>query len=444
MFQREILKELNQWRNSQFRKPLILRGARQVGKTTIVKEFGKQFDNFLLFNLEIPSHRGIFENQLGLNEILELMFMMYGKQQMLGDTLIFIDEIQNSPHAIQLLRYFYEERPDLYVIAAGSLLENIVDIKISFPVGRVQYLALRPCSFREFLGAIGKTELLDIISNQHYASVLHNDLMFQFGKYMLVGGMPEAIEHYRKTNDIYSVDDVYETLLQAYSDDVEKYVTTNKLTEVVRFILRVGWGKVAETITLNEFAGSQYKAREVGEALRLLEKAMLTELVYPTSATQIPIIGEQKRKPKLIWLDTGMVNYVAKVRQQIIGASDVTDVWRGRIAEQVVAQELLTLDNKVSSKRAFWAKQTSNGAEVDFIREIDGKVYPIEVKSGINSHLRSLHSFIDSSNIDIAIRIWSQPFSVNNLQTISGKPFRLLNIPFYLVGNLENIIREYL
>lgn len=440
MFRRNIISKLEAWKQDKKHKPLILRGARQVGKTTVVNEFGSQFDNYLYFNLERNENAKLFEMEIPLDDLVNMLYASVGKVKKEGTTLVFIDEIQNSPKTIALLRYFYEQRPDLYVIAAGSLLENLVDVKVSFPVGRVQYLALRPCSFSEFLGAIGKNNLLAVLSQKaEYTVAFHEQLMHLFNQYTIVGGMPEAVQQYAETQDVIGIEDVYETLVQAYKDDSEKYVRGNKLTDVVRFILSYGWAFSGETITLGNFANSGYKSREVGEAFRLLEKAMLLELVYPVSSTQLPIIPETKRMPKLIWFDTGLVNYQAGIRKEIIGSTDMVDSWRGHIAEQITAQELLTLDDRVGQHRSFWAKP-NNGAEVDFIFAHNSKLYPIEVKSGTNAHLRSLQVFMDSSGVNIAIRIWSKPYSVDKVKTIHGKEFTLINLPFYLIGNLRNVL----
>lgn len=440
MFRRNIISKLEAWKQDKKHKPLILRGARQVGKTTVVNEFGSQFDNYLYFNLERNENAKLFEMEIPLDDLVNMLYASVGKVKKEGTTLVFIDEIQNSPKTIALLRYFYEQRPDLYVIAAGSLLENLVDVKVSFPVGRVQYLALRPCSFSEFLGAIGKYNLLAVLSQKaEYTVAFHEQLMHLFNQYTIVGGMPEAVQQYAETQDVIGIEDVYETLVQAYKDDSEKYVRGNKLTDVVRFILSYGWAFSGETITLGNFANSGYKSREVGEAFRLLEKAMLLELIYPVSSTQLPIIPETKRMPKLIWFDTGLVNYQAGIRKEIIGSTDMVDSWRGHIAEQITAQELLTLDDRVGQHRSFWAKP-NNGAEVDFIFAHNSKLYPIEVKSGTNAHLRSLQVFMDSSGVNIAIRIWSKPYSIDKVKTIHGKEFTLINLPFYLIGNLRNVL----
>lgn len=360
-----------------------------------------------------------------------------------NDTLVIIDEIQNSPKTIALLRYFYEEMPWLHVIAAGSLLENIVDVKTSFPVGRVRYLPVRPCSFAEFVGALDQSNLLDIMYDTRLAYTIHPRLMSLFNQYVTIGGMPEVVQTYAYTRDMLAVNDVYETLLQAYRDDVEKYVKSNRLTDVVRFILERGWQKAGETVSLNNFADSEYRSAVIGDAFRLLQKAMLLELVYPATSADIPLFTEIKRKPKLIWLDTGLVNYAAGIRNDVIRANDIMDTWRGRVAEHVVAQELLTLNDKISQRRAFWMRGNGGGsAEVDFVWQVDSMLVPIEVKSGINSHLRSLHSFIDHSHSNVAIRVWSGEYSVDDVTTVQGcKKFKLINLPFYMVGNLEYIVK---
>ncbi len=346
MFNRSIISQLEQWMNDSHRKPLVLRGARQVGKTTVIHEFGKQFDNYLYLNLEKKEASALFDLSLPLKDILPLVFAHCGKVRKEGRTLLFIDEIQNSAKAITSLRYFYEELPEIYVIAAGSLLENLVDIHASFPVGRVQYMALRPCSFKEFLGAIHEETLLPVLKQPEVTVAFHERLMALFNIYTLIGGMPEAIQLYAERRDIIALNTVYETLLQGYRDDAEKYTNGKTIPEVVRFILKEGWSKAGQTVTLGGFANSSYNAREVGEAFRLLEKAMLLELVYPTTATDVPATSELKRAPKLIWLDTGLVNYAAQVQKQVLGAKDIMDAWRGMIAEHIVAQELLTLTDK--------------------------------------------------------------------------------------------------
>ena len=444
MFYRYVLKQMESWRTDESRKPLILRGARQVGKTTVVNEFGKGFANYLSFNLERDGDKALLEMNLPTDDLVNYLFARKGKRKADGDTLVFIDEIQNSPKTVSRLRYFYEDRPDLHVIAAGSLLENVVDVNTSFPVGRVDFLPVRPCSFKEFVAAIGKGSQLEIMENEKLTTAFHSEYMSLFNQYFIVGGMPEAVQHFADHRDLLAMSNIYARLLRAYMDDVEKYTRTGKMTDVVRFIIQNGWMQAGATVTLGNFNGSGYKSREVGEAFRLLQKAMLLELAYPTTSAVLPAIPEQRRMPKLFWFDTGLVNYVGKVRKDIVGTDAILDLWKGRIAEQVVAQELLTLNNDINQTRTFWTKgRGEQGAEVDLLWIVDGELIPIEVKSGHNSHLRSLHSFMDESPVSVAVRVWSGPFSVDDVVTLGRKkPFRLVNLPFYLLWNIENIVKS--
>lgn len=443
MFQRDIITELRHWAKKKNRKPLVLRGARQVGKTSAVNEFGQEFNNYLYINLEDKELHHLFDRATDVKELLIDLFAAKGLSQNEGRTLLFIDEIQNSPRAVALLRYFYEEMPQLFVVAAGSLLESLIDTHISFPVGRVEYMAMHPCSFREFLSAAGNGLLRERIEANPMKSVdFHEKLMHLFNRYALIGGMPEIVAQYIETKDIVALNAVFDSLLNGYQDDVEKYARNRTQTGVIRHILTAGWGEAASSITLGRFAGSEYKAREMGEAFATLEKAMLLELAYPVTQTSVPILPDRKRSPKLLWLDSGLVNYAAGIQKEVFTAQDILDTWRGRFAEQIVAQELLTLNHRFGQRRTFWVRQkTGASAEVDFVWQHDSRLIPIEVKSGHNAHLRSLHSFIDNSNgCKLAVRIWSQPFSSDQVTTHAGNTFTLLNIPFYLVGFLPQII----
>ncbi|MDP4292035.1 MAG: DUF4143 domain-containing protein, partial [Bacteroidota bacterium] len=275
--------------------------------------------------------------------------------------------------------------------------------------------------------------------------VIHPKVMGLFNTYTLIGGMPEVVKHYVNHKDLVAVNDVYETLLSGYRDDVEKYARNQNMTHVIRYILQTGWSFAAQIISLGSFAGSSYKAREMGEAFRTLEKTMLLELVYPSVGNTIPIVTELRRSPKLLWLDVGLVNYSAKLQKEVFGSKDILDAWRGHIAEQVVAQELLTSDYRVSHRRNFWVREKKGSdAEVDFIIQYENKVIPIEVKSGHNAKLKSLHIFMEQTNHSTAVRVWSNPFSVDKVKTPSGKEFDLLNVPFYYIGVLDAILAKYI
>lgn len=447
MFRRDIILDLQHWANRKNRKPLVLRGARQVGKTSVVQAFGNEFENYIYVNLEENLSKKIFDEALNVRLLLDTLFSLQAMPRKVGRTLLFIDEIQNSPRAVQLLRYFYEQMPEIYVIAAGSLLETLIDRHISFPVGRVEYMAVHPCSFREFLTAKGDDAVRNLImQNPEMSNSLHLKLMSDFQIYSLIGGMPEVVNNYLENSDLVALSPIYTSLLTGYMDDVEKYASKGTETNVIRTILSKGWTNAGQQITFNNFAASNYKSREMGEGFRTLERAMLLELAYPVTSANLPLVGNQRRMPKLLWLDCGLVSASAKVKQEILRADNLQDVWRGAYAEQIVGQELLTLNNDVNGRRHFWMREdTHASAEVDYVYQYEDIFIPIEVKLGSNAHLRSLHRCVEEGNLSFAVRVWSEPLSVNDVTTIVGKKaFRLLNVPFYMVGMLDMLIKKYI
>ena len=445
MFKRQLDSALEQWSKSKNRKPLVLRGARQVGKTTLVKVFAKSFDKFIHLNLEFSEHRKLFESNYSFKELINAIFYLSNNVRDQKSTLIFIDEIQNSPEAVASLRYFYEETPELYVIAAGSLLESLIDRKISFPVGRVEYLTVRPCSFLEYLNAINDTISTEILTQEKIPEFAHDKLLGHFNQYSLIGGMPEVVARYSESNDLVAINKIYVSLLTSYSDDVEKYAKNTSMAHHIRHIINVGMSYAEQRIRFERFGSSDYRSREMGEAFRTLEKAMLIELTYPTISSTIPTIPDLKKSPRLSWFDTGLVNFAAGVQKEVFGAKDISNVWRGVVAEHIIGQELLALDSSVLAKKAFWVREAKNSnAEIDFIYQFDGNIVPIEVKSGEGSRLRSLHLFMDTVPHNIAVRVWSSSFLVDQITINSGKTIKLINIPFYLVHKLPLILRQYL
>lgn len=441
MFVRSVEIELEKWASGTYRKPLVLRGARQVGKTTVVNKFGARFDNYLYVNIEKSNAKELIESTDDVKKLMPILFLYCNITKKNGRTLLFLDEIQASPHAVSLLRYFYEDMPEVFVIAAGSLLETVLDKHISLPVGRVEYLAVHPCSFIEFLVAIGEGRFVDLVRTASLPEVFHAEMLQHFKVYALIGGMPEVVARYATNKDVVGLSKVYNQLLNAYKNDVEKCAVTSTQANVVRYILEEGWAFSGQTITLGGFAESPYKARETSEAFRTLNKAMLLELVYPTTNLIMPAVSDLKKTPKLFWLDAGLVNYAARIQKEYLLHQDLMDAWRGKAAEQIVYQEIKTLTSEVGVKRNYWMRnKRGSTAEVDFVFIHDGRIVPVEVKSGHNAHLKSIHQFMNETNHDIAVRIWSGNYSIDKVKTISGKEFRLVNLPFYMISALPEII----
>ena len=443
MFQRLALKALRKWAEKEGRKHLVLKGARQVGKTTLVKIFAEEFDVFINLNLEEKVNADLFTMDVSFEDLLAGIYVKAGIKMENQRTLIFIDEIQNVPDAVKVLRYFYEKRPDLYVIAAGSLLESLVGNHISFPVGRIEYMALHPCTFTEFLGALGENILVEQIEQLEVPQSVHSYVMDLFKKYMIVGGLPEAVANYAKRKDWVSLNEIFNSLLSGYKDDIEKYAQRPKEQDILRYILNYGWGLAGQRFQFSKFCSSSYKSAEMGNAFRTLEKTLLLELVYPLISTSFPILPDLKRSPKLLWLDTGLVNYVAGMQESLLFTSDTDELWNGHIAEQVVGQELLGASFAFGGKRMFWVRDARNSqAEVDFVYKYKSHLIPVEVKTGDNSKLRSLHQYMDESQEDIALRLWNGPLTSDLIRLPSGKQYTLYNVPFYYAGQLETFFNN--
>ena len=444
MFERIAIQYLRQWAEREDRKPLVLRGARQVGKTTLVKMFAKEFDTYIYLNLEEKESAELFAADYSFEDLLAGIYLKANEPlDFEKRTLIFIDEIQNEPKAVQTLRYFYEKHPEIYVVAAGSLLESLMGRHISFPVGRVEYMALHPCTFVEFLRAMGQGVMADCIEKISLPISSHPSAMEWYKKYMIVGGLPEAVANYAKYKDIVRLNGVFNSLLSGYRDDVEKYASKPKEQDAIRYILNYGWTFAAHRIQFAKFTSSSFKAAEAGNAFRTLEKTLLLELVYPQSTASFPILPDLKKSPKLLWLDTGLVNYVAGMQEELLFCKDTDELWNGDIAEQIVGQELLGSSFTFGEKRMFWVRDAKNSqAEVDFLIRHKSHLLPIEVKTGNNAKLRSLHLFMDESKEKIALRLWNGPMTSDTVTTQKGKSFILYNIPLYYAGYLQEFLNE--
>ena len=442
MFERIAIRYLRSWATKEERKPLVLRGARQVGKTTLVELFAQDFDTYIYLNLEERENAELFAADYSFEDLLAGIYFKANKQQDENKrTLIFIDEIQNEPKAVQVLRYFYEKRPDLYVIAAGSLLESLMGRHISFPVGRVEYMALHPCTFVEFLKAIGQDVIAEQIEQVSLPASLHPHVIDLFKKYMIVGGLPEAVANYAQFNDLVRLNGVFNSLLSGYRDDVEKYASKPKEQDAIRYILNYGWTAAGHRIQFAKFTGSTFKAAEAGNAFRTLEKTLLLELVYPLTSSSLPILPDLKKSPKLLWLDTGLVNYVAGMQEDLLFNKDADELWNGDIAEHVVGQELLGATYNFGEKRMFWVRDAKNSqAEVDFLIRYKSHLLPIEVKTGNNAKLRSLHLFMEESKETIALRLWNGPMTSDTITKSNGETFTLYNIPLYYAGHLQQFL----
>jgi len=448
MFNRDILTFFDHWRSKKRRKPLVIRGARQVGKTVAVSLFGeKHFDNVIVLNLEKEENLSMFQRVLPIPELIQLIQLRTGKKVVPGSTLLFIDEIQNSQVAMTQMRYFYEEMPELHVMAAGSLLEIKTKTEgFSFPVARVEYCYMHPVTFYEFLEAIGDREILDYISCFDFSTEIpeeiHRLLLKKFNEYVIVGGMPEAVARYVEDRSFLDLDPVYESLLTGFKDDVYKYSSQARVP-YLQHVIQHCPHYAGKSIKYEKFGESDFKSREMKNAFDVLEKAMIIKRVFSSSSTRIPFTENLRKSPKLIFLDSGLVNYTLGVREELYTAEDLNNIFQGQIAEQVVGQTLQTFSQSKEYSFAYWVRASKNSlAEVDFLVQWKSHVIPIEVKSGKTGRLKSLHLFMEESDAPVAVRIHSGNFYNQEIERINGDTFTLLSIPFYLSYRFEEILEK--
>ena len=454
IFQRKLLGQLIQWHSQKGRKPLILRGARQVGKTSLVTHFGQNhFKNCIIINFETDSSvRKIFETQDDVVEILKQIEVIKNTSIIPEETLLFLDEIQVCPAAIGKLRYFFEKLPRYPVIAAGSLLEFALDEETaSFPVGRVQFLYLYPLNFQEYLLACGEKKLHEYLQGIHVIKpipeAIHDKLKQQLKNYFLTGGMPEVVSTFLGTNSIQRCQEVMVSLLQTAQEDFRKYRTRfdpHHLEHVFRNVPK--W--IGKRVNLTKLGESELGPTQVMLGIRLLAQAMLVYRVNPVSSLQFPLCSKPKIHPKLIFLDVGLAQNLNRVSQEIISARQLSSVYEGGLAEQFVAQEILSLlGEKTKPEIFFWISENKKStAEVDFIYPCGGTILPVEVKSGGSGRLASLHRFCFLHRPPLAIRIYDGPLTREkislSLSTSQKVSYSLLSVPLYLTGQLSRILEE--
>lgn len=428
---RFIDKDLDTWAKEENRKPLLVRGARQVGKTYAVRQLGKKYENFIEINFELfPEYKNLFQQNLDPKRIIKELSYKLAKEIIPKETLLFFDEIQAEPKALLSLRYFFEEIPDLPVIAAGSLLDFAIE-EVGIPVGRVMSLYVYPCTFLEFLSALDKAILIDAILDHDIKEPinesLHTQLLELFGEYLAIGGMPEAIVSWKRKREPLACSVIQHSIIDSYRQDFNKYAKNFQIKYVSALfdsIPRLLGKKFMYTAVEGD-----YRARELIPGLDLLETAGIIRRIYHTAAHHVPLGSEANFKHfKVLFLDCALA-------QALLGLS--MNEWlhnplqnlsnKGPLVEAAIGQELLGYSYPhIRQQIYYWQRQEkSSQAEVDYVLHQDS-IIPIEVKGGQSSRLLSLHSFIESHpNSPYGVR-----FSVKNY----GNHDVIRSYPIYAVA----------
>ena len=437
---RSALDYLTRWRRKFTRKPLLLRGARQVGKSSLVRLHAQDYAAFVELNLELPADRALFEGLPPVDDLLARIALRARRPTLDADCLLFIDEIQESPEAIQQLRYLYETRPGLPVIAAGSLLEFALGDVVSFPVGRVEYYTLHPLNFEEYLRWTGRDQLADCLAFAPAPTYAHEELLAAFHRYAVVGGMPEPVAALADGAELPELTAVYESIWSAYRADAEKYARSPRERAVLRHLMATAAAQ-DDRVKLAGFGGSEYRSDDVGSAFRALELAGVLRLIYPTTSLAMPIVPALRKRPRVQLLDTGLLNHARGIQADLLHVGDLTAVYRGRIAQHIVTQEIIATHHEPSYSPHFWVReQAGSSAEVDLVLPSRGQLYPLEVKAGPQGKLRSLHQFVQRTGVRLGLRALRNAYSETEVTTPTGTEYKLVNIPYYAVGSWERFV----
>ena len=459
ILERRELRHLRKWATGVNRKPLVLRGARQVGKSTLVRELARVLDMPLVeINLERNPELG---QAFASNEpprILSTLALMTGEAITPGESLLFLDEIQATPSALASLRYFYEEMPDLHVVAAGSLMKLALGEEgFSMPVGRVEYCHLGPMVFEDFLAALGQPQLAEhlkafTLADEPIPGVLHRKYLELLREYWVVGGLPEAISAYVSTSEhqpgnYAQVARVQQNVLATYRDDFNKY-SHGRLRERMHLVfdrLPAMVGRKFKYVGVSR----DHRAAELADALAHLCMARVAWKVHRTAANGLPLGAEvNERYFKCVTMDVGMMCAALQLDIINLGREDPVLVSDGALAEQFVGQHLLTSGPPYEPPTLhYWAREARNAAaEVDYVLAIRQRTVPIEIKAGTTGSLRSLHQFVAEKRCDFAVRFNADAPSLlhdtRQLADGSSIHYRLLSLPLYLVGQTRRLVQE--
>src|SRR3990167_7251779 len=438
---RDIDNELSKWAKSEPHIPLLLRGARQIGKTYTVKKLAEaHFKNIVEINFELePFYSDCFKS-LNPQHIISLITDISRKKIFIGETLLFLDEIQNCPQAIMALRYFKELMPALHVIGAGSLLEFTINAaNFSMPVGRIQYMYMKPLSFCEYVSALGYEGLLKQLRNtsieEPLDKLLHNKLLLLTREYLLIGGMPEVIQTYINTKNYQDSQYKQTILLNTYRNDFGKYAKQSDYKYLQKIFDKTP-ALLGQQVKYNKIEASM-RSRELKEAITCLNNANVVRTVYASSASGLPLQALiHEKKFKLLFLDVSLVTRATQVSVSQLLNEDINLIHQGAISEQFVGQELLVYqDCHLEPQLYYWSRdEAGSQAEIDYLITQESQIIPIEVKSGTTGKLKSMHMLMREKNLPFGIRISESPLALHH---------QILSVPFNLISEIPRLIELY-
>ena len=443
------------WKDSPRRKPLVVRGARQVGKSHLARSFGERhFANFVEMNFEETLDGAQLFAEGSPAKVIPRLELQTGTRIVPGETLLFLDEVQAAPEVLARLRYFREKLPALHVMAAGSLLDFVLeDHEFSMPVGRIEYLHLGPVEYEEFLAATGRSHLAEFIGqyrlDDEIPTPVHGQLLSSLLEFLIVGGMPESVQAFADTGSLLECDKIKQSILSTYVDDFSKYssrVNTRRIQRVFQKLPHLVGGKFKHSNVDRE-----EQARDIGKALQLLCLARVAYKVRHTACNGVPLAAEaDERSFKPLFLDVGLMNRACGLTLlDFENAGDVMLVNAGAVCEQFVGQHLLYSGQLFEEPALhYWSREKrQSAAEIDYVISVGPQIIPVEVKAGKSGRLRSLHMFLQEKQCGFGVRLNTDLPSLletaASLPTGETVPYQLLSLPLYLVGQVRRLCREH-
>lgn len=436
---RTLEKELIDWKERSDRKPLLVRGARQIGKTFLIEKFARQnFESVVTVNFEeLREARLSFEGDLSPSYILRDLSTRLRKPIIPGKTLLFFDEIQACPNALLSLRFFKEQMPEMHIIGAGSLLEFIMgDERFSFPVGRIEYLYMRPLSFIEFLEAkeeeLALSWLKEATPHKPVGAATHASLVTSVKEYFMIGGMPEAIASVLNTGQLLELDRIRYNLLNTYENDLGKYPKSSQ-QKFMKLLFEAAPRLIGDHFKYSKIH-PHAQSRDYLESLDVLSRTGILHQVFANAASGIPLAAQQNcKKFKLLFLDIGLI---PQATRSLISTEDLTLINGGDLAEQFVGQELIAYAQPYTRAILYYWEREKKGsdAEVDYVIEVGPHIIPIEVKSGAKGRLRSLKQFMEEKKSILGLRISQAPLALEG---------NILSVPFYMIQEIPRLVVEY-
>lgn len=434
--ERFILNNLIEWKNSKYRKPLILKGVRQVGKTWILKEFGKNYyKNFVYFNFdENIEYLQFFQTTKDPRRILQNLMLISGEKIEAENTLVIFDEIQDAPEVINSLKYFYENIPEIHIACAGSLLGIALAKPSSFPVGKVDFLSINPMTFSEFLIANGdqnlKSYLDSVNSIENIPDAFFNPLCEKLKMYYLTGGMPEAVYIWTHERNTELMLKSLNNIIEAYEKDFAKHPNIKEFPKISMI-----WKSIPSQLSrenkkfIYKVVKEGARAREYEDALQWLVDANLVNKIYRSSAPKLPLSAYDDLSAFKIYLvDVGLLNRLSLLSSSAFAEGNrLFTEFKGALTENYILE---SLENQFETKARYW---TDNIYEVDFLIQHENQVIPIEVKAGINLKSRSLKKFTENYKDEVKLKI---RFSLDNLKLDDD----ILNIPIFMADYTKYLI----